>query len=132
VPAALRPAAPPPGNRLLAAPSRAERALLAGALQPVLLRRGQVLLGPGEETATLILPEGGLVSLLLELPPWPGRDAGLVSLSRGQLAVLDATGLAARACPCLAAARSLPGWPAPGGALPPPAGTPRGSGVSAG
>lgn len=256
MPAALRPAAPPPGNRLLAALSRAERALLAGALRAVTLRRGQVLLAPGEETAALILPEGGLVSLLLELPPWPGRevglvgregvvglsallgeprspfravvriggpaqrvgtaelrlladrsanlrglvrrlalaalldaaaaaachgahplegrlarwlltaadrvgpglaltqedlassigarrpsvnlvlagfrDAGLVGLSRGRLAVLDAAGFAARACPCLAAARSLPGWPAPGGASPPPAGAPRGNGVSAG
>jgi CRP-like cAMP-binding protein len=42
------------------------------------LERGQVLIEPGAEVARLILPESGLVSLVLELPDGGGGEAGLI------------------------------------------------------
>ncbi len=67
-----------PGNRLLAALTRGERAFLQALLAPMPLRAGQVLIEPGAEVSHLVLPESGLASVILAYPDGSGGEVGLV------------------------------------------------------
>jgi CRP-like cAMP-binding protein len=66
------------GSLLLAALPRLDRALLAGALEPVSFLAGQSLRAPGEPVERVILPDAGLVSLVAEPAEGEHADVGMV------------------------------------------------------
>lgn len=68
----------PAGNRLLAAMTRAERALLVQAAEPFRFAAGTDLFAPGQESRHVYLPDSGLVSLLADLPDAGRVEVGLV------------------------------------------------------
>ncbi len=76
-----RPEAPgpeKPGNRILAAMTRAERGLIAEATEPVRLVPGATLLSPGERIDHIVFPESGLVSLAIEMPGGTVAEVGMI------------------------------------------------------
>jgi CRP-like cAMP-binding protein len=68
----------PEGNRLLAALTRAEQALLAPETEPVEFRLGATLYAPGKPVGHILFPDSGLVSLMAELEDGGRIEVGLV------------------------------------------------------
>jgi CRP-like cAMP-binding protein len=68
--------------------SQPERGFLAHVTQPVELPRGKTLIASGEELAAVILPESGLVSILVDLPD--GGTAEVATLGRDGVVGLGA------------------------------------------
>lgn len=67
-----------PGNRLLAAMTRAERSLVLGAARPVALPAGSTVFSTGEVVRQVLFPDSGLVSLLADLPDAEPVEVGLI------------------------------------------------------
>ncbi len=65
------------GNRLLAAMSRAERALVERVAEPVELAYSATLFAPGERIEHVVFPDSGLVSLVAELPDGSRAEVGV-------------------------------------------------------
>src|SRR5690348_12167226 len=74
----LQSSSPLPGNRLLGAMTRAERALVLQAARPVSYEVGEVLFAPDQEIREIYFPEAGLISLLADLPGDEAIEIGLV------------------------------------------------------
>jgi CRP-like cAMP-binding protein len=74
----LQPSQPLSANRLLGAMTRAERALVLQAAQPVSYEVGEVLFTADQEIRQVYFPESGLISLLADLPGEEAIEIGLV------------------------------------------------------
>lgn len=66
------------GNRLLSAIGRTERATLTAAADIVTFDRGQSLMVPGTALGHVILPDRGLISIMVELPGASPAEANIV------------------------------------------------------
>ena len=79
------------GNRLLRSIEPAVRPLFAGRMQPVEMRRGEVLLSPGAELDRVYFPLSGLVGLVSDTAEGDALDSSTVG-REGAVGVFEACG----------------------------------------